>query len=97
MKIDQHTVTHAQLFKAMAYQLITLGMSAEECAGYLLAEQTHGSLRPNAPQWLMRSTLFRIERGESPNWDRRNDLLRICKALDELNTWQEVAATIDGY
>ena len=97
MKIDQHTVTHAQLFKAMAYQLITLGMSPEECAGYLLAEQTHGSLRPNAPQWLMKSTLFRIERGESPNWDRRNDLLRICKALDNLNTWQEIAHSLDGY
>ena len=88
---------HTELFRALALQLISLGLKPEQVSGYLLAEETHGCLRPNAPGWLMQSTLFRIERGEAPSMDRLRDLNRICSALDKLEDIREAVTDVDGF
>jgi hypothetical protein len=89
--------THTELFRALTLQLITLGLTPDQVAGYLLAEETHGCLRPNAPGWLMKSTIFRIERGECPSMDRLHDLKRICSALDQLEDIRQAVHDVDGF
>ena len=97
MTTDPKHVTHAQLFKAIAHQLMALGLTPEQSAAYVLSEETSGVLRPNAPHWIRQSALFRISRGECPSLNRLNDLNRIMLALDNLDELREDAFLVDGY
>ena len=78
-----------ELLKALALQLLAVGLSAEEMAGYLFCEEEHGCLRPGAPEWLKRSTLFRIERGESPDLGKLRVLRKMCSGLHEVEGGRE--------
>jgi hypothetical protein len=77
-------------------QLLDLGLTPEQAAGYLLAEETHGCMRPNAPQWIMRSTMYRILAGEAPSLVRLDDLTRSSKALHDLEDIRDAAWAAEG-
>lgn len=97
MSTTPKTNTHTDLFRATCLQLSAMGFTSEQAAGYLLAEETHGALKPNSPEWIKQSTLFRIHRGEAPSSQRLSDLQRITDALWELGEWRDAVHDIDGY
>ena len=92
--MNTHT-THTELFAAIVEQCLALGFSPAETTGYILAQDQHGALKPNAPAWLRSSTLYRIQRGECPSMQRRNDLRRITTALYNLKSYEAVDAALE--
>ena len=64
--------------------MIALGLNQHLLAGDLLADRDQGDLKPTCPAWLLRTTIYQIEMGLSPELEDVAYVLELAGRLVKL-------------